>query len=118
MHNGPEESQKTSRRILLFRYLPLQAMQIGNGTLGLRSRREDRPSVIAEHLQPGLKVSRMIRAGFQFRHDAEIGAEKTASKLGDQLLARPLAPVLGIAAEITVDPMMRRSPVTVMPISA
>ncbi|MBS1164463.1 MAG: hypothetical protein H6R00_488 [Proteobacteria bacterium] len=26
----------------------------------------------------------MIRAGFQFRYDAEIGAKKTASKLGDQ----------------------------------
>jgi hypothetical protein len=107
-----------SRRPQFLRRFSLQAMQIGDSPLGMGRRREDCPSIIAEHLQPGLKVGSMIPTGLQFRHDAEIRAEEAAPKLGDQFLACPLAPILGIAAEIPVDPMGRRSPVPLMPISA
>ena len=36
----------------------------------------------------------MIRTRFQFRYDAEIGAEEARADVGDELFARPLAAIL------------------------
>ena len=48
---------------------------------------------------------------FQFRHDAEIGAQETTSKLRDQFLACAVASVLVIVRQIPPHAMLRRRPV-------
>jgi len=60
----------------------------------------------------------VIGARLEFRYDTEIRTEKTRAKFCDQLFAGALVPILGVAAEIAIDAMRRRSPMHVMPISA
>ncbi len=60
----------------------------------------------------------MVLSRLKLGRDAEIGAEETAAEFGDQFLARPLALILGVAAEIPADAVRSRRPVDVMPISA
>lgn len=60
----------------------------------------------------------MIRTRLELGHDAEVGAEETRAKLGNQLFARTLAAILRVAAEIAIGTMRRRRPMDVMPISA
>lgn len=60
----------------------------------------------------------MIGPRLEFGHDAEIGAEETCAKFGDQFFARALAMILRVAAEIAIGAMRRRSPMSFMPISA
>jgi hypothetical protein len=60
----------------------------------------------------------MIWPRFEFRDDAEIGAKEATAEFGNQLFARTLAFVLGVAAEVTADTVRVGRPVGVMPISA
>ena len=78
-----------SRRPQFLRRFMLQAMQIGDSPLGMGCRGEDCPSIIAEQLQPGLKVGRMIRTRFQFRYDAEIGGSCPATWCRRLGIAKP-----------------------------
>src|SRR3546814_4345722 len=58
------------------------------------SGRKDRPLVVSEHGEPATEIVRMIRTWFELGHDAEVGAEEAAPKLGDQFFAGPLAAIL------------------------
>ena len=93
-------------------------MQEGHGALRMRGRREDRPLVLGQHLEPGIEIAGMIRPRLELRCDAEIGTEEAASQLGDEFLAGALAPVLAVAAEIAVQAMLCPDPMGFMPISA
>lgn len=93
-------------------------MKIGSGALRMRRSLENRPLVVGEHGEPGLKVRGVIRPGLQFRRYPQIGAEEAAPKLGDQLFASALAAILRITTEVTTDAMLGRGPMGLMPISA
>jgi hypothetical protein len=60
----------------------------------------------------------VIRARFEFRHDAEVRAKEAAPEFRDQFLARAFATILAVAAEISIDAVGRGGPVHIMPISA
>ena len=60
----------------------------------------------------------MVLAWFEFRGDAEVGAEEAAPEFGDQFLTRPLGFVFSITAKVAIETLGRRCPVDVMPISA
>jgi hypothetical protein len=68
--------------------------------------------------EPGREVARVIRAWFEFGHDAEVCAKEAAPKFGDHFLARAFATILAVPAEIPIDAVGRSGPVNVMPISA
>ena len=98
------------RRLPLVESRRLQTVQEGDGAPRMGSGREDRPLVIGEDFEPRRQVSGMVGPGLEFRRDAEIGAEEAAPEFGDQLLARPLVAILGIAAEIAVDAVRPSGP--------
>lgn len=81
-------------------------MQIGDGTLCMRCCLEDRAFVILEHAQPRLKVACVIGTRVEFRHDAKIGAQETASEFGDEFLACALGSILVISRQIAPDTML------------
>ena len=93
-------------------------MQKRDRALRVRRRLEDGPVVVGENLDPGVDIARMVGARLQFGRDAEIGAEETTAEFGDEFFARALGLVFVIAAEIAVEPMRRRRPMNIMPISA
>lgn len=80
-------------------------MKIGDGPLCMRSGRKDEALVAGQNLEPGGEIAGVIWTRLQLRHNAKIGAEKAASEFRDHLLARPLAPILAVAAEIAVRAM-------------
>ena len=89
---------KASGCFLLFTHLGrLKAVQVGNRPLRMGRRLEDRPLVILEDLEPGLKVTGMIGPGFELGHNAEIGAQKAAPKLGNELFPCTVGTILVIA---------------------
>ena len=53
----------------------------------------------------------MIRPWFEFGRDSKIRAEEAAPEFRDQFLARALAAVLAVAAEVAVDAVGRSGPV-------
>ena len=57
-------------------------MQVGYRALRMSSRLEDRPLVVGQHLQPGLKIGGMIGPRLVFRCDAEIGAQEATAQFG------------------------------------
>ena len=78
-------------------------MQVTDSALRMGRRLEDGPFVIGQHFQPGLQIGRVIGAGFELGRNPEIGAEEATAEFRDQLFTSPLRPVLGIAAEVTID---------------
>ena len=52
----------------------LVAVQVVDGALRMGRRRENRPFVLSQHLQPRGDIGRMVLAGL--RRDAEVGTEK------------------------------------------
>ena len=93
-------------------------MQVGYRALRMSGRLEDRPLVVGQHLEPGLKIGRMVGPRLELRCDAEIGAKEATAQFSDQLLASALALVLGIARQVPPDTGLGRSPMGFMPISA
>ena len=93
-------------------------MEISHGALRVRRRLEDCPLVILEYTQPRVQVAGVIRPGFEFRHDAEIGAQEAAPDLGNEFFAGAFGAILMITREIASDAVRWRRPVSVMPISA
>ena len=93
-------------------------MQKRDRPLCVRGRLEYRALVVGEHFEPRPDITGVIVSRLKFRRNAEIGAEEAAAELRDQFLARPFGPVVGVAAEVAVDPLRRRRPVDIMPISA
>ena len=67
---------------------------------------------------PRRQVARVVLARFEFRRDAEVGAEEATPEFGNKLFARALGLVFGVAVEIAVEAMRSRRPVDIMPISA
>jgi len=53
----------------------------------------------------------VIRARFEFRHDAEVRAKEAAPEFRDQFLARAFATILAVPAEISIDAVGRSGPV-------
>jgi len=86
--------------------------------LSMRRRLEYRPFVVREDLEPRCDITRVIFTRLEFRRDAEVGAEETASEFGNQFFARALGLVFGVAAEVAVEALGSRRPVGFMPISA
>ena len=68
--------------------------------------------------QPRLYIAGVIVSRFEFRREAEVGAEEAASEFGDQFLAGPFGLVFGVATEVAIETLRRRSPVGFMPLSA
>ena len=93
-------------------------MKIGHGALRMRCRLKNRPLVVLKYTQPGLKVAGVVGPRFEFRNDAEIGAQKAAPEFGDEFLSGSFAAVFVIARKIATHAMRWRRPVPVMPISA
>jgi hypothetical protein len=60
--------------------LRLQAVQVGDSALRVRSCLEDRPLVIGEDLQPASKVRGMVRPWFQLGDNSEI-AQRSAEPI-------------------------------------
>lgn len=93
-------------------------MQIGDGALRMGGCLENRALVGAEDFGPGLDIGSVVGARLQFRHDPEVGAKHCSTKFDQHLFKGALAPILVIARKIPVQPVRRRSPMQVMPISA
>lgn len=81
-------------------------------------RLKDRPLVVLEDLEPGVEVAGVIRPGFQLGHYTKIGAQKATSEFGNEFFASAVGAILVITRKIASDPVRRRRPVPVMPISA
>ena len=96
--------------------LRLQAVQEGGGAFGMGGGGEDRPLVVLQHTQPRFDIAGMIRA--QFQCQAKIGAEKRASKFGNQFLRRVSFISPAFAAKLTGKALLVFRGMTVMPISA
>lgn len=70
-----------SRSLPFFGCRRLPVVQIGDRALRVGCRREDRSFVVGQHAQPGIEVGGVVRPGFEFGNDAEIGAEEAAPEL-------------------------------------
>ncbi|EPE93896.1 hypothetical protein RGCCGE502_33941 (plasmid) [Rhizobium grahamii CCGE 502] len=62
----------------------LQRMQESHGPLRMRSRLEDRPSVVGQDLEPGIEVGCVVGAGLELGNNPQIGAQEATAELGDQ----------------------------------
>ena len=71
-----------SRSLPFFGCRRLPVVQIGDRALCVGGRREDRSLVVRKHAEPGIEVGDVVRPGFKFGSDAEIGAEEAAPELG------------------------------------
>ena len=79
----------------------LVLVQVVDGALRMGRRRENRPLVLSQDLQPRGDIGRMVLAGL--RRDAEVGAEKRRADFGHELfhgIARIAEP---LAAEIPME---------------
>lgn len=93
-------------------------MQISHGPLRMGGGLKDRPSVVGKDAQPARHIGRMVRPWFEFGNDAEVGTNQCRANLGDELFARALGLVPGVAAQIAANPLGPRGPMDFMPISA
>ena len=83
------------------------------GLRSLRCRREDRPIILLEKLDPVGDVAGMS----EFSLDPEVGTQECCGEFGDQLFGR-----IGLGAEpvleVPVEPPLSPAPVPIMPMSA
>jgi len=99
----------------LLLFVSLQAVQVVNGTLGVRGCREDGALIFAEHLQPVPQIGGVIVAGLG--RDAEISTQERRSEFGNQFLGG-----IGMVAKALAQDSRQAGwvggPVGIMPISA
>ena len=78
----------------------LSLVQEPDGPLGVSGGRHDRPLVALQHLDPARQIGGVILPGLQTQ--AEIGGEKGAPQLGDQLLPGVALVAEPLTAEISI----------------
>ena len=87
-------------------------------TLRMSRSGKDEALLVLENFEPARQIARVIRPRLQFRDDAEVGRQKAATQIGDQLFVRSEGAILVIAGEIAIKPLFRADPMNIMPISA
>jgi hypothetical protein len=96
--------------------LGLQAVEEGDGALGVSSGSEDRAFVVLQNFKPVRDVTGMIFS--RLRSDAKIGGQERAAKFGNKLLGGIAFVAPTLASELAIEPLFVASPVGLMPISA
>lgn len=87
----------------------LQRVQVICGALCVGGCGENRAIVVAQDLQPRLKVGRMILAGLQL--DIEIGSQEGSTEFRDEFLAGVAFVTEALAAEASIQPVGMARPV-------